>query len=325
MRYFIYHSRAAADGVVAKPEVRPAPGRWLVPRLGFFLHFLSVSLSLSLSRVFFCCLLLWRNGPEMQRIGYGDRDRGWDCDWGFTWLQNKLIQNQQETRNEADDKMGHATTETVTETVMETETGAAGGRWPDIVVVRCEARPGADEAQVWGRMTTLEFRYRYRATPNNNGDDKHTHTHTHVNLYVYRCIQCWITQLISVTWFITFCVCFRCMSQTTFNFNFIYLHFCAFHTREEERGNEEWGWPTSRWPPANAAMQLQLRHCRRTRNEERGASWAAVAGQTRLHLKIKMFYLWDRLGNVLLARPRVICIKRRTQRALRCQLLKHSA
>lgn len=129
MRYFIYHSRAAADGVVAKPEVRPAPGRWLVPRLGFFLHFLSVSLSLS--RVFFCCLLLWRNGPEMQRIGYGDRDRGWDCDWGFTWLQNKLIQNQQETRNEADDKMGHATTETVTETETETETetGAAGGRW----------------------------------------------------------------------------------------------------------------------------------------------------------------------------------------------------
>lgn len=152
-----------------------------------------------------------------------------------------------------------------------------------------------------------------------------TSTHTHVNLYVYRCIQCWITQLISVTWFITFCVCFRCMSQTTFNFNFIYLHFCAFHTRKEERGNEEWGWPTSRWPAANAPMQLQLRHCRRTRNEERGASWAAVAGQTRLHLKIKMFYLWDRLGNVLLAQPRVICIKRRTQRALRCQLLKHSA
>lgn len=48
--------------------------------------------------------------------------------------------------------MGHATTETVTETETEmeteTETGAAGGRWPDIVVVRCEARPGADEAQV---------------------------------------------------------------------------------------------------------------------------------------------------------------------------------
>lgn len=148
MRYFIYHSRAAADGVVAKPEVRPAPGRWLVPRLGFFLHFLSVSLSLS--RVFFCCLLLWRNGPEMQRIGYGDRDRGWDCDWGFTWLQNKLIQNQQETRNEADDKMGHATTETVTEKETETETGAAGGRWqtlssfaarrgPEQMKLKCEA------------------------------------------------------------------------------------------------------------------------------------------------------------------------------------------
>lgn len=46
--------------------------------------------------------------------------------------------------------MGHATTETVTESETETETGSAGGRRQaaDIVVVRCEARPGADEAQV---------------------------------------------------------------------------------------------------------------------------------------------------------------------------------
>lgn len=59
------------------------------------------------------------------------------------------------------------------------------------------------------------------------------------------------------------------MSQTTFNFNFIYLHFCAFHTREEGsgRGREEGGevgrQVGGRQP---APMQLQLRHCRRTKN-----------------------------------------------------------
>lgn len=132
--------------------------KFALPQVGDLCHdsafFFTSFQSLSLSRVFFCCLLLWRNGPEMQRIGYGDWDRGWDCDWGFTWLQNKLIQNQQETRNEADDKMGHATTETVTETdtetEMETETGAAGGRWqtlssfaarrgPEQMKLKCEA------------------------------------------------------------------------------------------------------------------------------------------------------------------------------------------
>lgn len=132
---------------------------------------------------FFLLPPLWRNGPEMQRVGYGDRDRdrGWDCDWGFTWLQNKLIQNQQETRNEADDKMGHATTATVTETENETETkrGKAGGRWQTLSSFAARRGPAQMKLKCEAGWQHLSFDIDIEQHPITTATTSaHTHTHT---------------------------------------------------------------------------------------------------------------------------------------------------
>lgn len=149
----------------------------------FFTSFQSLSLSL-----FFCCfasLLLWRNGPEMQRIGDRDRDRGWDCDWGFTWLQNKLIQNQQETRNEADDKMEHATTGTVTESEAETATGSAGGRRQTLSSFAARRGPEQMKLKCEAGWQHSSFDIDIEQHPITTATTStHTHSHIHIHMYI---------------------------------------------------------------------------------------------------------------------------------------------
>lgn len=166
----------------------------------------------------------------------------WACNadgrGGFTWLQNKLIQNQPATSRGNGKRTWKSVVKQILAKCLRLRFLLADSLAVLFILFLCE---------VWLQPDL--------GTPPTTTPTTSIYTLTQVS--DIRCFQCWITQLISVTWFITFRLC----CTTTLNFNFIYLHFYEFHYATQKGGSRICRW----WSPITIrnpqSHELKLRHC----------------------------------------------------------------
>lgn len=198
----------------------------------------------------------------------------WACNadgrGGFTWLQNKLIQNQPATSRGNGKRTWKSVVKQILAKCLRLRFLLADSLAVLFILFLCEVRLQPD-----------------LGTPPTTTPTTSIYTLTQVS--DIRCFQCWITQLISVTWFTTFRLC----CTTTLNFNFIYLHFYEFHYATQKGGSRICRW----WSPTQSAIPNPM-----------SSNWDIASNPFPWHLRTKISRLlrpsashFRCLGNVLLA------------------------